>query len=263
MWILFSAVVIASLLGSTHCVGMCGPLAIWASGTVDSNRTKTAINTSLYHLGRFATYCLVGVCAGTIGGLVNFGGESIGLRMLAARIVGTTMVLLGLYRLAQLFPAQSKSIPDRIQPSLITKLLVKLRPFVFRLPSGSRALVTGLLTAFLPCGWLYVFAFVAAGAADPVTGALVMFAFWLGTLPLLIGLVVSVNLLSKQFRMAIPIAASVLLVMTGIYTASGNGFASPNALTQLKADVSKQEVENLRSVPLPCCSSSSKDCETP
>ena len=94
MWILIGAVVTASVLGSMHCVGMCGPLALWASGAGDGT-SRLALNTSLYHFGRMLTYALVGLLAGLVGQLTDFGGEVLGVQLAAARIVGVIMVVMG------------------------------------------------------------------------------------------------------------------------------------------------------------------------
>ena len=158
MWVLFTAILLASLLGSTHCVGMCGPLALWASGTLERNRRgRLFLNTTLYHTGRLIAYTLVGIAAGVIGRLVNLGGESVGLQMLAARVVGGLMIGMGLYRLASLLPQRSTTdaLTKRPKPSWITKTLVALRPAIFALPVSLRAFSAGGLTAFLPC-WLAV-----------------------------------------------------------------------------------------------------------
>ena len=255
MAVLFAATVLASLLGSTHCVGMCGPLALWASGATEKKRTGVAINTMLYHAGRLVTYIVMGVAAGWIGELVNLGGETLGMRMVAARIVGGLMIAMGLWRLLSLLPRKSQSVATATapSPSVVTRVLVWLRPTVFKLPAQGRAMAVGLLTAFLPCGWLYVFAFVAAGTASVFGGATVMVAFWIGTVPLLTGLVASASLVNKRFRMVIPVAGSILLVVTGAYTAAGNGFASADALPRLQSAVSEKAIEDLGEAPLPCC----------
>ncbi|MEO1526766.1 MAG: sulfite exporter TauE/SafE family protein [Planctomycetota bacterium] len=253
MAMLFSAVALASLLGSSHCVGMCGPLALWASGTIDQSRRGVVANTTLYQLGRLLTYVLMGVVAGTVGELVNLGGETFGFRMLAARVVGGMMVVMGLWRLANLLPRERAPISATSKPSLVTRLLVRVRPLVFGLPIKTRAFATGLLTAFLPCGWLYLFAFVAAGTAAPLNGAVVMLAFWIGTVPLLTGLVFSASLINKRFKTAIPVFGSILLVLTGAYTSSGNGFASPEALPRLQSLANENQIQELVEAPLPCC----------
>ena len=111
MWVLFSAILLASLLGSTHCVGMCGPLALWASGSTEQTRGRVAWNATLYHSGRLVTYTLMGLLAGAIGQLVDLGGQTIGLRMMAARIVGGFMIFVGVLRLVALLPI---SLPPKI-----------------------------------------------------------------------------------------------------------------------------------------------------
>lgn len=221
MWILISAIVTASLLGSMHCVGMCGPLAIWASGAGDRVSSKQmAVATTLYHLGRLLTYALAGLLAGAAGQLLDVGGQALGVQLLAARIVGGLMIVFGVLRLSQLVIARRKShknlLPNEApRPSFITGLLLKLRPYVFRLPVAARGLATGLLTALLPCGWLYLFALVAAGTGSFVMGPLVMTAFWVGTVPALVGLVTGTQMLAQRFRQVIPVGAAVLLIVGG------------------------------------------------
>lgn len=240
MWILISAIVTASLLGSMHCVGMCGPLAIWASGAGDRVSSKQmAMATILYHLGRLLTYALAGLLAGAAGQLLDVGGQALGVQLLAARIVGGLMIVFGVLRLYQLVLARRQSrqsvLPNEApRPSLITGLLLKLRPYVFRLPIAARGLATGLLTALLPCGWLYLFALVAAGTGSFAMGPLVMTAFWVGTVPALVGLVTGTQMLAQRFRQVIPIGAAVLLIAGGCYTASGRGFANLNSLSDIR-----------------------------
>ena len=321
MWILVIAVATASLLGSMHCVGMCGPLAIWASGGGDRfGRTPMLLATTLYHFGRMVTYALAGLIAGSLGQLVDLGGEALGFQLVAARIVGLLMIAMGLYRLWPLVSPACQGLLNRLfgglrgqlpaaddlrpdspsplgaisgnptntpppqavlapQPTGITKLLMRLRPLVFRLPLPARGLATGLLTAFLPCGWLYLFALVAAGTGSMLTGPIVMLAFWLGTVPLLVALVAGTQTLALRYRRLVPAGASILLIMGGCYTATGRGFSSLNALTDLHTasrlaaptprdpdfaaseqplDVAA-EMQVLVNTPLPCCVAPPKD----
>ncbi len=277
MWLLISAVVTASLLGSMHCVGMCGPLAIWASGAGEGRRGKQlVVATTLYHFGRLVTYALAGLLAGGAGQLVDLGGQVLGVQLVAARIVGLLMIGIGAVRLFQLFQ-QRKSIKQfetAPQPSLITRVLVKFRPYIFRLPTAARGLVTGLLTALLPCGWLYLFALTAAGTGSMVTGPIVMVAFWIGTVPALVGLVSGMQFLGMRFRKLIPVTAALLLVLAGGYTATGRGFAGLNSLADISLHQSVDRsrgagatgnpskpnaeqiaagIDELVKTPLPCC----------
>ncbi|MFK8111622.1 MAG: sulfite exporter TauE/SafE family protein [Rubripirellula sp.] len=259
MWMLLTAIATASVLGSMHCVGMCGPLAIWASGAAENHPRRRVWNASaLYHVGRLATYLLMGLIAGLLGQLVDLSGEAIGIQVAAARVAGVLMVAMGIYQLREFLPFIRRG--GELQPSQIGGLLVKLRPYVFRLPLPARAFATGLLTTFLPCGWLYLFALVAAGTGSMVVGPVVMAAFWVGTVPALVGLVAGTRVLTKRFTVAIPAVASLLLVLTGCYTASGRGFASIRSLQDLQATAglnvavtSAADVTKLQDVPLPCC----------
>lgn len=278
MWVLASAVVTASLLGSMHCVGMCGPLAIWASGAGDRvSTTQMSLATTLYHLGRLVTYALVGALAGAAGQLVDIGGQALGLQLFAARTVGGLMIVFGLLRLVQLLrlrrAPQNNFVVPAPRPNWVTRQLLKLRPIVFRLPIPMRGLVTGLLTAFLPCGWLYLFALVAAGTGSILMGSVVMLAFWLGSVPALVGLVTGTQVLAVRFRRIIPLGAAVLLIVGGGYTAAGRGFAQLNSLSDIRlsgstdfarshaqpsavhtpADAITSGLARLMDSPLPCC----------
>lgn len=276
MWILLSAIVTSSLLGSMHCVGMCGPLAIWASGAGDRISTsQMTVATTLYHLGRLLTYALVGLLAGAAGQLLDMGGQTLGVQLFAARIVGGLMIVFGLLQLLKLVgqrrASQMNFVGPAPQPNLVTRWLLKLRPLVFRLPVPARGLATGLLTVFLPCGWLYLFALVAAGTGSMLMGSIAMIAFWIGTVPALVGLVTGTQALALRFRRVIPIGAAVLLIIGGGYTASGRGFARLNSLSDIRlsgsidfvkpqldaSNVSASTVETsltqLLDTPLPCC----------
>jgi len=260
MVVFLTAVLTASLLGSMHCVGMCGPLAIFASGAGESTpRRQVAVATTLYHLGRLTTYLLAGLIAGLIGSVVDTGGQALGFQLAAARLVGSIMVIVGIVKIVQLLTAGG-SAPKPIRPSLIGGFLVKLRPVVFRLPPAGRALVVGLLTTLLPCGWLYLFALVAAGTGSAVWGPVVMFAFWLGTVPALTALISGTVALSARFKTATPTAAAMLLIFAGIFTFSGRGFANLNSFDDIRAVTefesasdANAQLDAIVDTPLPCC----------
>jgi uncharacterized protein len=145
-----------------------------------------------------------------------------------------------------------------VRPSRIAGALVRLRPFLARRSPGSRAFGIGFFTTFLPCGWLYVFALVAAGTGHVLSGALVMFAFWIGTIPALTSLIAGTGILSKYTSSLIPIGTALLLVTTGAFTASGRGFSGLNSLEGLQKGSESSmplvyQVEHADDVVLPCC----------
>lgn len=283
-------------MGSLHCVGMCGPLALWASGADQKGSAgRMLLPTLLYHFGRLWTYTLVGLIAGAIGQMLDWGGDTLGIQVLAARVVGSVMILVGLiatWRIAspwfrarwwhwrstgvdsgfQSEGAGSESLGTYAppKPNWLTRQLIRLRPRLFGVPITARALVVGSLTALLPCGWLYLFALLAAGTGSAVAGAILMAAFWLGSVPALISLVASTRLLKPSFRRAVPLLASILLIMAGAYTAAGRGMAELNgqwkvssslvdqlqsghSLDSLKPSDIRAGMEQLVATPLPCC----------
>ena len=274
MWILIGAVVTASVLGSLHCVGMCGPLAIWASGAGDA-RPRLAFNASLYHLGRMFTYALVGLLAGMAGQLTDLGGQVLGVQLAAARIVGVLMISIGvvhvlrwtsLRRWTANWFSPNPSTATVPKQSLISRWLVSLRPLVYSMNPPTRALVTGLLTALLPCGWLYLFALFAAGTGSWVTGPMVMVAFWLGSVPALVGVVMSTKLFAGRLRQFVPMAVAIMMIVAGGFTLAGRGFANLHSLAEIPVaklqsdeDAARspeslsQALDELVQTPLPCC----------
>jgi uncharacterized protein len=276
MWILIGAVVTASVLGSMHCVGMCGPLALWASGAGDGN-SRLALNTSLYHFGRMLTYALVGLLAGLVGQLTDFGGEVLGVQLAAARIVGVLMVVMGVIQVLKWWSLRRGSSgwftskPSARKPSatpkqsLVSKWLVSLRPRVFALNPPTRALATGLLTALLPCGWLYLFALFAAGTGSWLSGGVVMVAFWLGSVPALVAVVMSTKLLTGRLRQFVPVVVALMMIVAGGFTMAGRGFANLHSLAEIPVpkqhvteDTVTTSLDELVKTPLPCCQTKAK-----
>ncbi len=99
MLTLAMAVLLASLVGSLHCVGMCGPFALWAT---QGGRSHVTI--ASYHLGRLTTYLSAGLAAGLLGSAVAIGGDLAGLQSFAAKLAGGLLIFLGLSRLLLLLP---------------------------------------------------------------------------------------------------------------------------------------------------------------
>jgi sulfite exporter TauE/SafE len=246
------AVLVASLLGSLHCVGMCGPLALWATGGGMRHRAVVA-----YHLGRLTTYWSAGLAAGVLGSAVSIGGELAGYQSLAAKVAGFLLVIVGVVRLASLHPMfRPAATAGSSSPSRLTALLHAAKPMIAGRGPAARAYLGGLLTTWLPCGWLYLFVLVAAGTGNIASALLVMTAFWLGTLPALTTLVFGARTLIPRFRTALPIAASVLLIVTGLYTATGRAAADLSSMVapqDLVDDPSPTSLVPLKDEPLPCC----------
>lgn len=278
---LLFAVTVASVLGSLHCVGMCGPFVLWASGA-GSNVGGKRLRLAAYHLGRLSTYTVGAIAAGAAGYLLSTGGSWVGIQSAAARVAGVAMMMLGLVQLfvwvrqrmgrgrtmtlgtATPQPLPSASATNRSGGWVASRLLT-LRPLINGMPATLRAFAVGGLTTLLPCGWLYVFLLVAAGTGTVVSAVAVMFAFWLGSLPALTALALGAFRLAPRVRPALPALGCLLLLGTGLYTATGRAAADMSELTNLAADLNgraetatphatpEAALQTLTTQPLPCC----------
>ena len=75
-------------------------------------------------------------------------------------------------------------------------------------PPMTRAIATGLFTALLPCGWLYVFVVAAAAAGSPVKSAALMAVFWAGTLPMMLAVGAGAQRALGRYRQQLPVLSA-------------------------------------------------------
>ncbi|MBL4592015.1 MAG: sulfite exporter TauE/SafE family protein [Phycisphaerales bacterium] len=218
----------ASVLGSLHCAGMCGGLMLFAIGA-DGNisaRTKAKLQFG-YHGGRMVTYSILGVVAGSIGAALDFTGGYVGVQRIAAVIAGSMMIVFGVLTIMRLRGIKIRRLGV---PAPVQRFVERSQKAAFGLTPMRRAVSIGLLTTLLPCGWLYLFAFVAAGTASPVWGSVTMVAFWVGTLPVMVSLGTGMQILTGPLHAKMPMITAVLIVVIGAYTAFG--FLEAPALTR-------------------------------
>lgn len=216
---LIGAVLTASVLGSLHCAGMCGGLMFFALGSdKDTKKRARARLQCAYHGGRLLTYTLLGAIAGAVGQAINFGGSYIGLQRAAAIFAGALMIGFGLITLARLRGVKIRHVGV---PAPLRRLVERGQRAAFGLTPFKRALTVGLLTTLLPCGWLYAFAFTAAGTASPLWGALTMLAFWAGTLPVMVSLGAGIQMLTGPLHARLPLITASAVVVVGVMTAMG------------------------------------------
>jgi len=206
---LFVSVLLASLLGSLHCAGMCGAfLAIAMSDTgVPAWRLST-----MYHLGRLTTYLALGVLAGGLGGTVNLAGSIAGMQRSAAALSAAVILVFGVLTLMRHFGYSRARVGF---PPVLLRISEAGHRAAMSLPGDSRAMSIGLLTTLLPCGWLYAFVGVAAGSASMTLGPAIMFTFWLGTLPVMAAMSVGARSLVGPLQRFAPVVASISLIAMG------------------------------------------------
>ena len=215
------AVLLASLVGSPHCAGMCGGFVCFYSGS----NTGTAGSAggggwahAAYNGGRLVSSVALGTLVGAAGAGLDAAGSLVGLSRLAAIVAGTLMVGWGLSRLAVIGGVRL-TLPVGSEPAkrALGSLLARARGR----PPVVRAAATGLLTTLLPCGWLYAFVVTAAGTGSAAGGALVMLAFWAGTLPMLVAVGIGAQRLAGPFARRLPVASAVFVVVLGLLSIAG------------------------------------------
>ena len=172
---------VTGLLGTGHCIGMCGGL-VSALSLSEAGRQGGWFFHLLYNLGRISTYTFIGAVVGWLGSALAYTDR---FKMVSrSLLIGSDVfvILIGLGT-AGLFAWLNVSKLDFPGPmKAMTLAVAGLR----RLPPAISALPLGLLFGFIPCGYLYAVAITAAQSASVATGALMLFAFGLGTAPSLL-----------------------------------------------------------------------------
>ncbi|MFZ4575564.1 MAG: sulfite exporter TauE/SafE family protein [Phycisphaerales bacterium] len=220
---LLVSVFLASVLGSMHCAGMCGAFVMLAVSDFKGRPANPGAALAAYHLGRLTTYTLLGSIAGIVGEAIDLGGANAGISRAASVGASILLAATGLFMLARAagLRVRGPRVPARWQ-----RVIERGYHAAFGLPPVLRAGGIGLLTTLLPCGWLYSFVIAAAGTGDPISGALVMIAFWGGTLPVLSLAGVSGRRVTNWLGARAPLATALLLILMGAGTAIAR-FSTP------------------------------------
>jgi uncharacterized protein len=225
---LLGPVLIASLLGSLHCVGMCGGLVSFYSGSGSAKKGASGRDTAAvgarwvvhaaYHLTRLIAYLILGASAGQLGVVLDLAGGRVGLADLGAWCAGLVILFWAVFAVSA--PVRrARLLRLRRRPAGPPSALQRLESYFATLahrarerPPLWRASALGLSSALLPCGWLYGFVVLAAGTGSWSRGALLLGAFWSGTVPALLGLGLGVERLSQPLRAYVPRLSALLLI---------------------------------------------------
>ncbi|WP_296405858.1 sulfite exporter TauE/SafE family protein [Psychrobacter sp.] len=197
--------------GSPHCLGMCGGLVTaFGLSMQDVSPLKKRGLIATYHFGRLISYSILGIIAGLIGTTVLaplLTGNS------TPRILlGLVLAFIGLSMLGMPFLNKLEKLGMGVW-----KKLSPLRQKVFPLNTFPKALAAGLLWGFLPCGLVYGALLMAAVSNNVGAGALLMFVFGLGTVPMLVATQETVGWLHKQIgRYKLRQLNGVIMILSGL-----------------------------------------------
>jgi uncharacterized protein len=216
-----AGVLVASLVGSVHCAGMCGGFVCFYSGSSSTNATSAAALRShaMYHTGRLASYLTLGAVAGTLGAGLSQAGALVGVSHAAAVVAGALMVG---WAISTLLAQRGVSVRAVQAPVAWQRALGRVLQHVREQPLGVRAGLTGLLTTLLPCGWLYVFVATAAGTGSVRSAMVTMALFWLGSVPALVAVGVGAQTVLAPFRRRLPAFSAVVVLIMGLLSMSGH-----------------------------------------
>jgi len=196
---------VLGLIGSFHCIGMCGPIAVALPVSNKSWGLKIS-GTLLYNLGRALTYGMMGAVFGVLGEGIQLGG----LQSWVSITMGIIMII------SVVFPVLFRNISvfDRYIYGYVDKLKQYLAP-LFKNSSLESLFIIGLLNGLLPCGLVYVALAGAIATGGVASGALFMFVFGLGTLPMLAVVTLLGNVISGRFKSFVNKMIPYVIVIIG------------------------------------------------
>jgi sulfite exporter TauE/SafE len=190
------------LVGSLHCAGMCGPLALALPAAGDTT-PGYVLGRVAYNAGRIITYCLLGIVFGLAGWTFLLAG----LQRWVSIALGMAL-LLGLFASRRLALARPVTAAvNRLKSSM--SVLLRRRSL-----AGLAAL--GLLNGLLPCGLVYVACAGAAATGTMLAGALYMTAFGVGTVPMMLAVSLSGKLVPTSMRLKLVKTVPVFVFLLGM-----------------------------------------------
>ena len=201
------------LIGSFHCIGMCGPIAValpLGTGGLGSRFTGTL----LYNIGRILTYGMLGA----LFGLLGKGFEMAGLQRWVSIAAGAFMI--GWVIFPWMFQKQYKSL--NLSGNIVSKVVFKLKK-LFGKHSYTNLFLIGLLNGLLPCGLVYVAIAGAINTNDPLMGILFMVLFGLGTIPIMASVSIVSGVVDEMVVVLVPTAVTTEVVTAGCFIETWEG----------------------------------------
>ncbi|MEH6748048.1 MAG: sulfite exporter TauE/SafE family protein [Maribacter arcticus] len=220
--------VILGLMGSLHCVGMCGPIAFMLPVDQTNNYKKFG-QIFIYHFGRLMAYGIIGLVFGFLGkGLSIFGAQqklSIAIGIIMILVVLIPYKIFNKYNLSKPIYKVISKVKNQLGKELKKK-------------SSDTFLTIGFLNGFLPCGLVYMALFGAIAMGNALQGSLYMMLFGLGTVPLMTTAIYFSGLLKGGIRQKAQRVMPVFVVVIGLlFILRGLGlgipYVSPAPVTQL------------------------------
>ena len=201
------------LLGSMHCIGMCGGFVAMYSLKKPQTQPSLPYHV-LYNIGRITTYSLLGGVLGYLGSFAAYVGAHRGIPGVVLLIAGIFMVVMGL-NIAGVLGKKGLFEETGITRTAVFRHTLHR---ILALDSVWGNFLLGLLLGFLPCGLLYPIFMHAAASGAFSSGMIIMAVFGLSTLPALMGFGFLVTRVQPHIKQTLYRVAAVFIVLLGLRT---------------------------------------------
>lgn len=194
------------LIGSFHCIGMCGPIVVALPLKKHTLISKIS-GAILYNSGRVITYSLLGIMFGVLGRGIHLAG----FQRWTSILLGSAMIISVLFP----FVFREKITIASLFSGFAARLILRLKK-LFTDRSYFSLLMIGLLNGLLPCGLVYVAIAGAINSGDVASGALFMMFFGIGTIPLLLVATLASDAIGQRIRMKMQKVVPYFVFLLGV-----------------------------------------------
>ena len=195
------------LIGSVHCIGMCGPLVMALPIAQQTNFQKWQ-SILLYHFGKITSYAILGILLGLFGSQLPLYGVQENLSI----VMGSIMLLYVIY----VFVIKSKWVPQFLKFNILYTFIIKKMGGLFKSKNRAVFYLIGFLNGLLPCGMIYLALTSALATQNVFQGGLIMAFFGLGTMPALIMVAIGGQYFGIPFRKKIQSLLPLIIFSMGV-----------------------------------------------
>lgn len=225
---------IFGLLGSLHCIGMCGPIAFMLP--VDrTNSARKIFQIFVYHFGRILSYVIIGFFVGLVGKSFYI----FGIQQQLSIVVGIIMILTVLLP-SRIFNRYNLSKP-------IFKIISKIKSELgksLKKKTADTFLTIGFLNGLLPCGLVYMAVFASIAMQSAIMGSFYMALFGLGTIPLMTSAIYLGKFLNITMKQRLQKIVPVFIIIIGfLFILRGLGLGIPYVSPMPAAEIAIGTIE--------------------
>jgi len=196
------------LIGSMHCAGMCGPIAISLPYRVGmQTKEETFFKILVYNLGRIITYAIFGL----LFGIVGKGFFTMGIQKWVLIALAIVLIVVALFSIDVESNALKIPLIDKFNKKVKAALAKALQNATVK-----SFLYIGILNGFLPCGLVYMAIVAALATGGVLNSVLYMILFGIGTMPMMMALGYGGHLLSTKFRRVLRKLYPVFMIIFAI-----------------------------------------------